>query len=249
MAGLTYAIADLHGRDDLLAAAFAAIAAHAGQRPVTIVTLGDYVDRGPQSRQVIERLIKGPPRPDDRLICLKGNHEEMMGETLAGPRDPSWWIGNGGDATLASYGLHPDRGFMPEIVPQEHLDWIAALPLTHADAHRVFVHAGVDPDRPLDGQGPDILLWKRYHHRDERGHGDLHVVHGHTPHESGPLLLEGRTALDTLAWATGRLVVAVFEPDRPGQPVARIEVRAAPHPEWVNRVTLLPPFRALTEER
>jgi serine/threonine protein phosphatase 1 len=245
----TYAIADLHGRDDLLAAAFAAITAHAGESPATIVTLGDYVDRGPQSRQVIERLMRGAPRPGDLLICLKGNHEAMMAETLAGPRDPSWWIGNGGGTTLASYGLHPDRGYRPEIVPQDHLDWIAALPLTHVDGHRLFVHAGVDLERPLGEQGADILLWKRYDPRDERGHGDLHVVHGHTPHESGPQVLEGRTALDTLAWATGRLVIAVFDPARPGPAVARLEVRAAPHPEWVNRVTLLPPFRALTDER
>jgi serine/threonine protein phosphatase 1 len=246
---LTYAIADLHGRDDLLALAFEAIAEHAGARAATIVMLGDYVDRGPESRQLIERLMRGAPRPGDRLVCLKGNHEEMMEQTLAGIHDPAWWIGNGGDATLASYGRHPDRGYLPGIVPKDHLDWIAALPLTHIDAHRIFVHAGVDPDRPLAEQRSDVLLWKRYHHRDERGHGQRHVVHGHTPNESGPLLLDARTALDTLAVATGRLVIAVFDDERAGPPVARLEVRAAPSPDWLHRVQLLPPFRALTEDR
>lgn len=246
---LTYAIADLHGRDDLAAAAFEAIAAHAGASPVTIVALGDYVDRGPHSRQLIERLMRGAPRAGDRLICLKGNHEEMMEQTLAGTHRPDWWIGNGGDTTLASYGRHPDRGYQPGIVPQEHRDWIAGLPLIHVDAHRIFVHAGVDPDQPLGEQHSDVLLWKRYDHRDERGHGRRHVVHGHTPNERGPLLLDARTALDTLAVATGRLVIAVFDDARAGAPVARLEVRAAPSPDWLNRVQRLPPFRALTEDR
>ncbi len=246
---LTYAIADLHGRDDLAAAAFEAIAAHAGARTVTIVTLGDYVDRGPESRQVIERLMRGPPRPGDRLVCLKGNHEEMMEQTLAGMHGPAWWIGNGGDTTLASYGRHPDHGYLPGLVPRDHLDWIAALPLTHVDAHRVFVHAGVDPDRPLAEQRSDVLLWKRYGDNDGRGHGQRHVVHGHTPQETGPLRLGGRTALDTLAWATGRLVIAVFDDQHAGHAVARLEVRAAPSPDWLHRVQWLPPFRALTEDR
>lgn len=245
----TYAIADLHGRDDLLAAALGAIAAHAQACPATIVTLGDYVDRGPDSRRVIERLMRGAPRADDRLICLKGNHEEIMERTLTDPLDPSWWIGNGGDATLASYGCHPEHGYRPGIVPPEHVAWIAALPLIHADAHRIFVHAGVDPDEPLAEQASDILLWRRYPPHDERGYGGRHVVHGHTPSEGGPLLLGGRTALDTLAWATGRLVIAVFDDERPGPPVARLEVRAAPSPGWLHRVQWLPPFRALTDDR
>jgi serine/threonine protein phosphatase 1 len=226
VAPLTFAIADLHGRDDLLAAAFEAIAAHAGAQPATIVTLGDYVDRGPQSRQVIERLMRGAPRPQDRLICLKGNHEEIMERTLTEPLDPAWWIGNGGGATLVSYGVHPRAGYLPRSVPQHHLDWIASLPLVHVEPHHIFVHAGVDPDQPLADQGSDILLWKRYQLRDDRGHGDRHVVHGHTPDEHGPLLLGRRTALDTLAWATGRLAVAVFVRDRPGQPVEILDVRA-----------------------
>ena len=102
----TYVIADLHGRADLLDLALEAIrqraAAVSGEKS-TVITLGDYIDRGPQSRQVIEclmsvQVIHGP------LICLKGNHEDIMWQTIRKPLSPQWWFSNGGAATLTSYG-------------------------------------------------------------------------------------------------------------------------------------------------
>jgi serine/threonine protein phosphatase 1 len=136
---LTYAIADLHGRFDLLEAAFGAIADHAKKRPFKIITLGDYVDRGPQSGQIIGHLMAAQAT-GMKLVCLKGNHEAMMHQALARSRDFNWWIRNGGETTLKSY---------KDEVPSEHLHWIQNLPTTHVDEHRVFVHAGVDPRKAL----------------------------------------------------------------------------------------------------
>ena len=232
VAGLTFAVADLHGRDDLLRAALDAIQRRAASTPVgsrTIVFLGDYVDRGPDGRGVLERLSAGPPpgwtssgwtSPGWTWICLKGNHEAMMALALRNPDRLDWWIDNGGDATIASYRDHREA-------IGRHLAWIEALPSLHADRHRLYVHAGVDPAKPLDAQQDKVLLWKRYPREAGAGHGTLHVVHGHDPNVDGPLLHEGRTDLDTLAWSTGRLVVGVFDDWRPGGPIEMIEVGAA----------------------
>ena len=218
--GLTFAIADLHGRIDLLDAALAAIDSYVQGAVHTVVFLGDYVDRGPGSSQVIERLRRGPAA-GATWICMKGNHEDMMLQVSHDPALMPWWVGNGGDQTLASYhgsGLSLD----------EHLAWIEALPRLHVDRHRVFVHAGVDPGLPLDAQTAKVLMWKRYPSGFADGHGTRHVVHGHHPYEDGPRRFAGRTALDTLAWRTGRLVVAVFDDAMPGGPIDLIDVHASP---------------------
>ncbi len=97
----TYVVADLHGRFDLLEMALAQIGEHA-EIPATLVTLGDYVDRGPDSRKVIERLMAGLGHDGWRLICLKGNHEDIMWQTCRKLRDVDWWLTNGGGATLIS---------------------------------------------------------------------------------------------------------------------------------------------------
>ena len=99
---------------------------------------------------------------------------------------------------------------------QAHLNWIANLTPMYVDQHRVFVHAGVDPEIPLDQQSERTLLWKRYHKGLDLGHGHRHVVHGHHANPKAPIVTKGKTNLDGLAWKTGRLVVGVFEDDRPG---------------------------------
>ena len=98
----------------------------------------------------------------------------------------------------------------------------------HVDAHRLYVHAGVDPGIPLGQQSETTLLCKRYPKEFSDGFGALHVVHGHDNHPEGPLLYEGRTNLDTLAWRTGRLTVGIFDDDRPGGPIDFIVVRGSP---------------------
>ena len=215
---LTYAVADLHGRLDLLEAALDAIATHADGVAQDIVFLGDYVDRGPSSADVLARLIAGPS-DGWRWTCLKGNHEAIMALALRDPNELDWWVDNGGATTMASY-----RGRRHLVAP--HLDWIDGLQTMHVDTHRVYVHAGVDPDVPLVAQAEKTLLWKRTPHADGRGHGARHVVHGHTPNIDGPVCLAARTNLDTLAWLTGRLVVGVFA--GAGGPIDLIELEGAP---------------------
>ena len=219
--GLTFAVPDLHGRLDLLEDALQAISDFpAGALARTVVFLGDYVDRGPQGAQVIERLRAGA-LDGWRWICLRGNHEAIMALALRNPERLEWWIDNGGDATIASYR---DRR---ELIA-DHLAWIDELPCLHSDIHRVFVHAGLDDGIPLDRQQEKTRIWKRYPRGHTEGYAALHVVHGHDPNEDGPLLKAGRTDLDTLAWRTGRLVVGVFDDAKPGGPVDLIEIRRRP---------------------
>jgi len=212
----TYAIADLHGRHDLLMAALERIEG-ANPRGGKIIFLGDYVDRGPDSAQVLETLMRGP---DDAgrwtWVCLKGNHEDMMVSTLGGP-DEEWWLGNGGVATVASFG---------GVIPEEYLAWCRALPTWHEDAQRVYVHAAVDPSKALNEQSEAMLMWTRYGEEYNAGYRGKHVVHGHTPHKDGPVLFSERTNLDTGAVFTGRLVVGVFDDEIPGGPRSLIEVAA-----------------------
>lgn len=213
----TFAVADIHGRFDLLEQAIVRIeeSSHSGGK---VVFLGDYIDRGPDSAKVIARLMVGPDDPSRwSWLCLKGNHEDMMVGCLQSPNDLPWWINNGGGATLASFG---------GTVPREVRDWCDERPTWHDDGKRVFVHAGVEPKRPMDAQGEAVLLWMRYEPRN----ADIqmpgrHIIHGHTPERDGPKLYEGRTNLDTYAVGTGRLVVAVFDDDVDGPPVSFLEIR------------------------
>lgn len=218
---LTYVIPDIHGRCDLLDRGLADIDAHSNGDAGTIVTIGDYVDKGPDSRQVIERLLPGVAA-GWKLVALKGNHDAMMADALHEPSKLARWLERGGDTALACYGGDPAA------VPPSHLLWLDGLRLMHIDNHRVYVHAGVDPELPLDQQTLTTLLWKRYPKGFPGGFGELHVVHGHDNFPDGPLLYEGRTNLDTLAWRTGRLVIGVFDDDRPGGPVDFIAIRGAP---------------------
>lgn len=214
-----YVIADLHGRYDLLDAALTKIRA-AAFGEYKIVTLGDYVDRGKKSRQIIQRLMEEQEKHPDVFVCLKGNHEDMMYQIIRGKADLMWWIGNGGDATLKSYGADSDGtepyftplGFDLRKVSNDHLNWIRDLPLFYETPKHVFVHAGViDDDRPLTKQSPDTLLWMLYGNYDKGGYHGKHVVHGHHQHEDGPHVWVGRTDLDTWAYKTGRLVIGVFD--------------------------------------
>jgi serine/threonine protein phosphatase 1 len=216
---MTYVIPDIHGRCDLLTDALGAIAARSRGEVCLIVAIGDYVDKGPQSKQVIERLLL---LEDRSFVALKGNHDAMMVEALRDPAKMGAWIEKGGDAALRSYGGDPAA------VPPGHIVWLDRLRLMHVDAHRLYVHAGVDPELPLDQQSERTLLWKRYPKGFSQGYGELHVVHGHDNSPDGPLLYEGRTNLDTLAWRTGRLTVGVFDDNRPGGPVDFILVNGPP---------------------
>lgn len=221
----TYAVPDLHGRYDLLNAAIEKILDHSRGDPVKIVTLGDYVDRGPDSRQVVERLVNWSSQHLP-LVALKGNHEAMMWECCKKLSEIDWWLRNGGDQTLSSYGQCATNPLDISAIPAAHLDWIAKLPSMYVDQHRIYVHAGVDPKLPLNHQSDQILLWKRYPEGFKKGHGKRHVVHGHDPKMDGPVLTKGRTNLDIMAWKTGRLAIGVFDDGIPGGPVEVLEVKS-----------------------
>src|SRR5262249_42406572 len=137
-------------------------AEYAGSRPHRFVLLGDYIDRGPDSRQVIQRLRRlTEQRPDD-VICLMGNHEDMLLSAVAKLSDVLMWIHNGGNTTLDSYGVE-----MPAELPAGDIAWIHSLPLCHDDGLRFFVHAGIDPAVPLDQQDEHTMLWTRERYSDE----------------------------------------------------------------------------------
>ena len=222
----TFAIADLHGRFDLLYMCYEKIIV-LGERGDTIVHLGDYVDRGPHSKHIIEFLMDEKTIPVGmKRVVLKGNHEDMMVQTLETPLQPNWWIGNGGGTTLLSYG-HPTYGpYSPGVVPDAHTAWLNALQFMHVDKHRVFVHAWVDSSVPLEKQKPEKMMWELYGPNARYGHRltGRHVVHGHHQFADGPKLYKGRTDLDTFAWLTGRIVIGVFDNDVAGGPTEIIEV-------------------------
>ena len=229
---MTYAIPDLHGRFDLLERALGAIGKHAMAAHCTkptIVTLGDYVDRGPDSKKVIERLMEIEGDTDaGRVVCLKGNHELIMWLSCRRLPDCNWWMRNGGGPTLLSYGATKDEPIDLDIIPAAHLDWIDSLKPIYRDKHRIYVHAGLDATRSLDKHTLDDVLWKIYDDADEGGYDGLHVVHGHHAFEDGPILKKHRTDLDTKAYKTGHLAIGVFDDDEPGGPVEILHVEGEP---------------------
>lgn len=232
----TYAIADLHGRFDLLCRAIDLVEKDAGDEGGTLVVLGDFVDRGPQSRSIIDLLMAGPQREKWRWVVLQGNHEAMMLECLGNPNILRWWIGNGGAATLQSYGYSHGDALHPLKIPAEHLEWLRSLPVTHEDEHHIFVHAGVPFDQPLAEARPETLQWMLYpgdvehgdaeFHADEQHVSGKHIVHGHHQSANHPLLKPHRTNLDSFAWATGHSAIGVF--DGPGGPVKILDAIARP---------------------
>jgi serine/threonine protein phosphatase 1 len=230
----TYAVGDIHGRLDLLRAAIDRVAQHVGQGPFRIVFLGDYVDRGPDSRGVVDFLMALQRRWP--VVCLKGNHEDLMLQAVTQPdrRRLARWLEYGGAETLQSYGVEPTADLAARI-PGEHLRWMAGLPRTTGDAHRIYVHAGLAPNTPVHRQKDETCLWIRERFLLGRpGDFEAHVVHGHTPVWDGkpdpaePELLEHRTNIDTGAFATGVLTVAVFDAQTPGGPTEVLKIRGAP---------------------
>lgn len=220
-----YVMADLHGRFDLLKEAVNAIEKHsANEADTRIITLGDYIDRGPESKQVVDYLMK----QGKHWTCLKGNHEDMMVQVVDRPdyRMQAWWAGNGGNATWDSYG-----GW--EGIDKTHVEWMRNLPYFHETEKQLFVHAGVPQSQmKLPPQNPyhlQEMIWMLYDKTDGRGWKGKHVVHGHHQSESNPQTWHGsfggRTALDCWAYHTGRLVIGVFD-DTQGPALEYIEVKA-----------------------
>lgn len=219
-----YAIGDVHGRLDLLHRLLTHIETDAetaaGLRCV-LVMLGDYVDRGPDSAGVIDRL--GALRGGDVLTgfdihLLKGNHEDMMLAFLAGQgeREAARWLANGGAATLASYGLDPTldvdtlrRSFM-QALPPAHKSILHGLETCVVLGDYGFVHAGVRPGVPWHLQDPNDLLWIRKDFIDSDADFGVVVVHGHAAADVAEIRAN-RINVDTRAWASGTLTCLVVQ--------------------------------------
>jgi serine/threonine protein phosphatase 1 len=204
---LTYAIGDIHGSLDKLKRLIAACREHAHSREMNFVFLGDYIDRGPDSASVVRLMMSLQPEMKERVISLKGNHEAWALGVLDGYLPATGWLRNGGSATLSSYGAR-NVGELP----RAHLDWMRTLPLSYDDGRRFFVHAGINPEKPLDAQDEEELLWIREPFLSHGGDYGRLIVHGHTPLESAVPDLKGyRLNLDTAAVFGGPLTAAVFD--------------------------------------
>ncbi len=216
-----YAIGDIHGCAAQLSALHAAIAADLADRPVAaplLLHIGDYVDRGPDSRGVIERLCQGAPINGVPTVNLLGNHENTMLDALGGERAAATdWLFGGGRPTLESYGADPDgpRDQWRAALPAPHLDFLHGLALSHREGGYAFVHAGVRPGVALDAQARDDLLRMRQPFLYSEADFGAVVVHGHTPVKH-PVVRHNRIAIDTGAVFGGSLTCLVLEAETLG---------------------------------
>ena len=219
-----YAIGDVHGMDRLLAEAHAKVAADLAGRPTAdhrIVHVGDYVDRGPDSAAVIERLARLQER-DPHIVCLLGNHDAMMLAFLEDPvRGGPDWLMNGARATLRSYGIDAGGAYTEDdfrelgaeltvAFPEHHRSFLVGLRLSARSGDYFFCHAGIRPGIPLDDQTPEDLIWIREPFLSSRRDHGVVVVHGHTPAEA-PEVRPNRINIDTGAVYGGTLTVLALE--------------------------------------
>ncbi len=220
-----YAIGDVHGRAVLLDQVLSRIDAHQvalpAVRPVELF-LGDYIDRGPASREVLNRLIARSWAHE--TVCLKGNHETFIQQFLNDPTALSEWRYNGGLETLLSYGLVPSvhmdfaeqarlAAAFRRALPESHRLFLGSLEPSFTCGDYFFVHAGVRPGIPLAKQHEEDLLWIRGDFLlCETDFGKI-VVHGHTP-VCEPDIRPNRINIDTGAYATGQLTCLMLEGDK-----------------------------------
>ena len=222
-----YAIGDIHGRADLLKKIQTMIiqdSVSGRQAENVAIYMGDYIDRGPFVRDALDHVLKGLPY-DFRIFWLLGNHEQVLLDFLQDSSKLPAWLEVGGLWTLMGYGVYPGmaqltprrceqlREELIASMPDEHLSLLRFLSLHVRLGDYLFVHAGIDPNKPLETQSSDDLLWMR-----ELSHSDdidleFMVVHGHTV-ERQPCIQPCRLGIDTGAYATGVLTCAVFEENR-----------------------------------
>lgn len=219
-----YAIGDIHGRLDLLERAIAAISRDVEEQgaDALTITLGDYIDRGPAAREVIDLLATNPfPTP---YVALKGNHETILEAFLRDPAVGEHWRRLGGAETLHSYGvpigdLIVGKNYaeasqrLNAALPAAHIAFLRSLKTSLNHGKYFFCHAGIRPGIPFDQQKSEDLLWIRDEFlRSTVNFGKI-VVHGHTPTPE-PEVLPNRINIDTGAFATGRLTCVALDENR-----------------------------------
>jgi serine/threonine protein phosphatase 1 len=217
-----YCIGDIHGRLDLLEELHGMIRRDSTgfEGSKGIVYLGDYIDRGAHSRQVLDLLIEQPMEGFE-AVPLLGNHEQTLLDFLDYPQSAAAWLDYGGQATLMSYGIGPGRmrrtqqveslrDELEEKLPPAHLEFLKSCRLLHSEGSYCFVHAGIRPGVALQDQQPQDLMWIREEFiRSREDHGVI-VVHGHSITEEVEWR-PNRIGIDTGAYASGLLTALVLE--------------------------------------
>jgi serine/threonine protein phosphatase 1 len=221
---LTIVISDIHGMAAKLEILLGQIdmwcATNAKAELRQLIFLGDYIDRGPDSRQVLQIVQRLQAKG---AICLRGNHEELMLRATESERDLTNFLANGGGATITS--LCTPAAF------RKAQEWMRALPTSHEDELRYYVHAGISPGVPLDQQTAYTKLWIRDSFLRHRGPFPKYIVHGHTPtiyldpQQTIPDVRDNRCNVDTGAGANGPLSAAIFN-DRQTTPIHTISTGA-----------------------
>lgn len=223
---VTYAVGDVHGHDVLYRALEARLVADAAriEGQALIVLLGDVIDRGPRSADLVEHLVAPPPSGVSRVV-LMGNHEDMFRRFIADPDTARDWVAWGGAETLASYGIHgdPARGYdlsardlkarIATSVPPSHVAFYESLPLSLTLPDTVFAHAGGSAERTWDDQGKDDLIWSDPRRLPDGVFG-RRVVHGHVP-VGRVEISDARIAVDTGAYESGVLSAVRLMPNAP----------------------------------
>ena len=220
-----YAIGDIHGCIAEFDRLLEIIHSDLTSAPIAnhlIISLGDYVDRGPDSAGCVEKLIR-LQESSDNVVCLKGNHEDKFLKFLNDPLGVAGsFFGYGGIELSQSYGVNiaaigdplmnaeTVRDELIRLAPQEHLTWLEALSTSFGSGDYFFAHAGVDPGVPLNSQNPHDLMWIREPFLSHDMPLEKVIVHGHTP-QSTPEVKVNRINVDTWAFATGVLTCVVLE--------------------------------------
>jgi len=235
---LVYAVGDIHGYSrqlcDLLDL-IAEDAAHGApaERPL-LIFIGDYVDRGPDSRGVIDRILALEADGRFEVVCLMGNHEDALMRFLVDPGYAPSWIGNWGEATLRAYGVEPPllpntanceaaQARFREAFPAEHRAFLGRLQIAVTVGDYLFVHAGVRPGVALEAQVERDLIWIRYEFLESDVDFGKVVVHGHTLADT-PELRANRINIDTGVYFSGVLSAARLE----GEQRCFLQARSSP---------------------
>lgn len=209
-----FAIGDIHGQMAELTRAVALV--HDTAKAPTIVCVGDYIDRGEQSADVLRYLQRMSQQRDDAPICLMGNHEHMCLQFLDDPEKyGDRWFRNGGLQTLSSFGIRikhgaartETRNALALAMGEDLIGWLRALPGHWRSGNVAVTHAGADPSRPIPDQPVQSLIWGHPDFETIPRSDGMWIVHGHTIVDQ-PTVGAGRIAIDTGAYATGRLTVA-----------------------------------------
>lgn len=205
--GKTYVIGDIHGCYRALEELLGKISPDPNAD--TLVFLGDYIDRGPDSKQVVQKVIELMTESQGRVIPLMGNHEQMFLASLAGEKR-EFFLKMGGDATLASYGIPPPyTGKIAHRIPVEHIHFFNELILFWEDKEYIYVHAGLEPGVHLSQQSPRWCCWARDQFLKSDYDFGKKVIFGHTPFEE-PHIGKNKIGLDTGAVYGGELTCLVL---------------------------------------